>query len=946
MDKQHSEHSQTEHKTDEKKDDFSLDVKSIGKKITSLFSSDTVSEKKEHLPTQHQTHQPTTHQTHHGTKSDETVDVKNLWTKHARWIIPLFLILLAFGLSTFFRMQTSELPITDEWARQTVHNMYRNQIQTQVAAQYPNLPPQNLNSLVDQEFSKAIEQNKDRVEQDIQFLSEQYRSQYQDEKGDTYLLEIDPYLWYSEARNYLAHGHLGDEIKDGVSYFSLRDGRIDKKVSVQLNPYLGAYLYQFLHLFDRDISLMRAMFLLPVLLIGLSLIPAFFIGRKIAGNVGGFFAATILAINGALLVRTPAGFSDTDSFNILFPLLAVWLFIESYSTQKRTYRIALAALTGLTIAVHSAAWTGWWYSFLFIIAAIALESAIWFATHRNQRNLFKENIIQRATILGTIILTTGIFVTLFQNFTLFIRAFVRPIQFITLKEVGIKSIWPNVLTTVAEFNTVSFDSIINSLGGKFFFALAIFGICTVIWHAFKQHKAERHFAITAIVILIWFAGTTYASTKGVRFGILMAPAFALAVGFAMGFIYTWVRNWLEKEMHLPKIASIVIVSVMLLLTLISPLSTAYDLSRSLTPNINDTWVNLLTKIKNEGPSAIITSWWDFGHWFYSISERMVTFDGGDQGERIHWVGKALLTSNQAESVGILRMLNCAQETAPHKLDEYTQDSLKSISIINKVVLIKDRNLAIKKYQEFGLTLEQAQDMLTYTHCEDLIPNYLITSQDMIGKSGVWGHFGAWDFSRATIYQNVKKLETKEQAIQYMNNSFKMSLEQAQKNYQEIQSTSGDRWIAPWPSYISGPNGCARPNNDTLRCPINLQGQRATVHVNLTTMNATIIEAPGLVPNSIVYPTSTDILEKELTGNKAGFSVVLIPSGEQYAALLADPLQANSMFTRLFFFEGKGLYCFDKYDDGRQIDGQRILTWKVDWECQNEALKKEASSNRT
>ena len=33
-----------------------------------------------------------------------------------------------------------------------------------------------------------------------------------------------------------------------------------------------------------------------------------------------------------------------------------------------------------------------------------------------------------------------------------------------------------------------------------------------------------------------------------------------------------------------------------------------------------------------------------------------------------------------------------------------------------------------------------------------------TSDDMVGKSGVWGHFGSWDFDRALIYNTLKKKE--------------------------------------------------------------------------------------------------------------------------------------------------------------------------------------------
>ena len=103
--------------------------------------------------------------------------------------------------------------------------------------------------------------------------------------------------------------------------------------------------------------------------------------------------------------------------------------------------------------------------------------------------------------------------------------------------------------------------------------------------------------------------------------------------------------------------------------------------------MNDEWVDGLTKIKDTSEDAIITSWWDFGHIFTALSHRRVTFDGGDQGERIHWVGKALATENENESVGILRMLNCGQEQAPHILENYLDnDTLRAINLTNQILI--------------------------------------------------------------------------------------------------------------------------------------------------------------------------------------------------------------------------------------------------------------------
>ena len=78
--------------------------------------------------------------------------------------------------------------------------------------------------------------------------------------------------------------------------------------------------------------------------------------------------------------------------------------------------------------------------------------------------------------------------------------------------------------------------------------------------------------------------------------------------------------------------------------------------------------------------------------------------------------------------------------------------------------------------------------------------------------------------------------------------------------------------------------------------------------------------------------SSGVQVKEFEGEKVGASVVLIPNGERYNFLLADPLQAKSMFTKLFFLNGEGSKCFQKFDERNLVTGGAIMTWKVDYSC--------------
>ena len=188
----------------------------------------------------------------------------------------------------------------------------------------------------------------------------------QDNNGQTYLLAIDPYFWYRNARNYLDHGFAQDIEIDGNYYDTHRmapfmeedikekgnrpfGGWLGEKFG-NLNVLIEVWLYRFIHLFNENISLMAVCFYVPIIISSLAVIPAFFIAKRVSGNVGGFFAALMVAIHPFFLSRTAGGFADTDPYNVFFPLLIVWLFLEAFEAKDNLKRVFLAALGGLSIS--------------------------------------------------------------------------------------------------------------------------------------------------------------------------------------------------------------------------------------------------------------------------------------------------------------------------------------------------------------------------------------------------------------------------------------------------------------------------------------------------------------------------------------------------------------------------------------------------------------------
>ena len=886
----------------------------------------------------------------------------------------IFLVLIPLLLSVFFRAYPVYLPITDDWAQNSVHSGIQNQIRNQINQQYPNLPDANKNVLIQEQFNEVLNQQGSAIDQQIQLTSDQFKSRLQDDGGNTYLLAIDPWLWYGQIRASLESGFFGNEIVDEQEWYDVRNGRFGKTAekTFTVNLHAGRIVYGFMSFFNKNVSLMQAFFLVPLIIVSLSTIPAFFIARRFAGNTAGFFAGCIVALNAALLGRTPAGFADTDPYNVFFPLFIAWMFIEAMYAKTPKMRLIYASLAGLLVGIFAKAWSGFWYPLMFVLATLLISIGFYAGTWllRNKDKEWVRNIKTDISILVTFLVSSLLFVLILRGSKAVMGVISGPFKFMTLKEVAVTSYWPNVLTTVAEFNEVPLTNIIGQMGGTVLFWIAFVGI-TLLLTNIKDKKdlifigaSALYYAVVlanaatlnkplifmfwlslpivagiikifwykehginvayALFLTLWLFSTMYAFTKGTRFAILMVPAVAIGIGVALGRTQKHTAGLIHRTIDMPKVITSVVIVLIFLLLLVNPLKAAHSIGKSEVPSMNDAWYQTLTEIKEDSDDAIITSWWDFGHWFAAVAERKVTFDGADQGRRIHYVGKSLLVSDEKESAAILKALNCGQQKGPNLMEKYFEgDTAKSMDLLNTIIL-QDKETAIETMRGAGLTEDQIENMTTLTHCEDIIPQYFITSQDMIGKAGVWGHFGSWDFHRAKMH-NLVSGTTLVEGLEILEDEFNITGEEAENMYFDIQANKADGWVSPWPPYMGGPLN-ARVDGEVVTCDNGIQ-------INTTNNEVYIPSQNGFVqPPSYVYTTEEGIITKEFENGTFQASVALIPRGRSgYQCLLAHPLLIDSTFTKLYYFDGHGMKHFKKFSDRTSFTNLRIVTWKVDFE---------------
>lgn len=886
-------------------------------------------------------------QLHHGAADEPPLDLGKVWS----WVVKnkaLFLILIPMFLAVFVRVGTMDMPVANEWAANSVHGFIKGDIANVINAKFPNLPEDVKTKRVDEQFTRAITEGSYNIQtgqyagQTLNIANEvannaaQLKQFWQYDlngKQVTYMPDIDPYYFLRYARNYLDHGYIGDYINDkGEEVDSHKRAPFGTNVESYFLPVLIAWNHKIASMFSSNTDLMQTASLLPIIIAVLTVIPAFFIGRRIAGNIGGFFAAVMMSVNLAALNRTLWGHPDSDGFNLFFPLVVVWFSIEAFYAKKIWQKATYSGLAGLFVGLYTYAWTGWWYIFDFMCCAFAVVGAVIlireYLTAKSWKVIDPRHNKNWMNILLLIVFFvgfSGVFVTAFAGFSNFIQSPLSPLEFASIKNAAKPDLWPNVYTTVAEMNTGSYDVAVAAVGGKFFFAIALLGIALLCLEAYN--KKEPLHIFTAVLLSIWLIGSIYAVTKGVRFTLLVAPAFAVAFGAAIGLLASNVSEF-ARSLRTPRwILTTIVVAFAVFLVWQGPLSAAAAEGVRDVPIMNDAWWAALTKIKdNSTQDAIINSWWDYGHHFKYVADRAVTFDGASQNSPMaHWIGLALLTDNEDQAAGILRMLDCGSRTGVDRLDEAFNDTPKTVALMKKAILL-DKEGARKLFMENGVSAAKADEVLKLTHCSPP-ENYFITSGDMIGKAGVWAHFGSWDFEKAYAYLNLRSAD-KDTAVADLVKEFNYTEEKASDMYYEVQGIDSEeaanRWISPWPGYLGGLADCS-VKNEMVLC-----GNGVRFNASSGRTGFTVQGRDGIPASASFIDMQGKFVVKRYNDSNMDFSAAIIPSASGFKSVVMSPELAGSMFTRLYFFHGHGLRHFDLFDRQYELSNGEILVWKVDW----------------
>jgi dolichyl-diphosphooligosaccharide--protein glycosyltransferase len=455
------------------------------------------------------------------------------------------------------------------------------------------------------------------------------------------------------------------------------------------------------------------------------------------------------------------------------------------------------------------------------------------------------------------------------------------------------------------------------------------------------NKSKRLTVLYLSLFLVWIVSAALAVTQGTRFiQVLVVPMGICAgifVGYAVDYVKTNVKDdkvllfiaivcafliafpisqiayGLENAKMIGSIVFVVlvvisavviyarkslkdsdisikraVVVVLITLALVSPtVCGAYQTTAATVPGSSDPMWNAMDFVKeNSTNDTVVISWWDFGYLFQIASDHPTSFDGGSQsGDRAYWVGKALSTSDLAQSKGILQMLSTTGSNASNLLCDYTGSNVTAVDALDKTLGMSKDKAKSTLIKDYNLTEKQAAAVVEQSHPSNPNNVSFVLSSDMIGKAGWWSYFGSWNFN---------SLESKN--YQYYLSSDYVTIK---PNSQGKISVLNDTGVTYNAVVKRGANGT---NETTAQMEAIWAKNGTKVDINGTEYNPLV--ASNLIAIEDGYLTVNKTLDKN--GN---FTIYLIGSDDSYTAILMDNHLKDSVFTRLFLLGGVGQDTF-------------------------------------
>jgi dolichyl-diphosphooligosaccharide--protein glycosyltransferase len=697
-------------------------------------------------------------------------------------------------------------------------------------------------------------------------------------------------------------------------------------------PYTIVFFYRLMSAV-HSISLMRAAILSPLIMAALITIPSFLLGRLLTNNLGGLVTALFAVLTPSFIGVSMAGYCDSDAPVVFCYFLSMFATLLALKQPKPAY--AIFAIVANLFFVWN--WGGGWITLiLFTVFLFALpffrilESFIHtFKFKFDLKELLKEMVAVGQPIFLIILITNILSLSLF-NFTQF-SSFFGGLAFTGLASAVrwfvllILLVWASIFTyyffrrstsspgrkqrtyyliclfgsglmfyliiagfltspttpllvniSVAELQPVNilsmegFISVASRVG--FLPTLLAFGIFALALN--KMLKKEK-IAIEEIFFFIWLLSMFILISRGVRFGLQFSIAAAVASGYMISnykkypllvLLIMLFSLVILQRLYLTSLYDILGTVLIIIISAVVLYKKEYGLTELLILGIFAFqllfFVSDAIKIGQSGGMEIGQNWYNALDWLVENSDKdTIVATWWDPGHILagysYYKGKPFKVMADGAHCG-------PEDCVIYDHDIRITDMGRAFSTADEVEAVE----ILKKYT--SLSPEQCQKVKSIfgkniydnifkdNPCKPVSKMYVIASADLIGKYYWLSYFGSGGNGRNFIQLPMSSYDPTQGTIQYGNGLITI----AQKNNQLVPIIN-----------------------------IPQQGIRNAIIKNI------IFYQDGQQINQS-FENVTNVVDG-LLWVEPGFRTVIF----------MDPQIQNSIFTRMFFFNGQGLNHF-------------------------------------
>ena len=511
------------------------------------------------------------------------------------------------------------------------------------------------------------------------------------------LMEFDPFFNF-RATEYIIENGLSEYFQwhDDKSWYlpTEFDGISGRNVSATSQTMLhitAAITYQ---IFGGNSNLYDFTILFPAVIGSLTVIVIFGLVRLFGGTLAGLIGSLLFAISLPIIIRGTIGWFKSEPLGIFYGLLGLYLFLSAIKSENKKVAALKIIFGGIILSFGMSSWGGDQFfiipiglfiltlSFVrkdhkFLLWSIPLFVGVFLlisgSFERPGLN-FVFGLGGLSLIIPTIFLVISIFIqkiskneTKIRNSLFLLISFIIIGSFlIVLNDESdllplpsfryLNAINPFLTTTdpltdsVAEHASTSID--LSFLLHSVWMIFAGIGIWLLLSTKISQTFVKNDMKI---FVLIFGITGVFVSSSFIRLEIFASISLIILSSIALSILSKnlFKITFFGKKNYLFKIPYVVIILLLFTSPLIFPENSNWINNNDVPPVIltggasgppTDDWLDALEWIKLNTPeNAIIASWWDYGYWITTISERTTLIDNSTLiDSRIKNVAKMLM----------------------------------------------------------------------------------------------------------------------------------------------------------------------------------------------------------------------------------------------------------------------------------------------------------------